>query len=98
MPSTELVCTAATPVSYQLPGPTGRIVLTIIANPALVVATADGTAPNLPSTAENPTEGVFLAGVLGEQAVLQPPLYGDHMVAPIVWLASLGIPTVLLRW
>jgi hypothetical protein len=87
-------------VVVPLSAPTGRIIITIVANPATVVATADGSAPTVPvgTTTNNTAGAVIIPGVLGQQGILQPPLFGDHMQVPTVNLASTGTPTVIIAW
>jgi hypothetical protein len=99
MPSTQAVL-SATPTLVSLPAPTSRVVVSILANAATVVVTADGSYPSLPSAGVTNTQGaVVISGVAGElMGVVQPPLFGDHMAAPTLRLASTGTPTVLISW
>jgi hypothetical protein len=100
MPSVRVTLTGPTEVIVPISAPTGRVSVTIEANAAEVWATADGTYPTQPgvSSSTAPANQVTIAGVLGAQGVLQPPLYGDHMAVPSIRLASAGNPIVLVEW
>lgn len=99
MASTQVTLSGGGPTTVTIPNPTGRIVLTLIGAAAEFWVTTDGSAP------QQPANGVVLsntqktcAGVVGNQIVVQPQLYGNHMVAPTLLLASAGSPVVELEW
>jgi hypothetical protein len=99
MASITTTLVANTPAVIPLDAPTGRIVITQIGGTAAVVyATVDGSFPTIPGAGEIPTTQRSLPAVAGGQVVLQPPLFGDHMVIPTVRLQSAGTPTVLVEW
>lgn len=80
-------------------GGAGRVVLTLMSGPAEVWATIDGSLPVQPQNGVvNSGAQVTLAGVAGAQAVLQAPLFGDHMAAATVRIASAGTPVVEISW
>lgn len=99
MASTQVTLGGAV-TTVNIPNPTGRIVLTLIGGVAAEFwVTTDGNVPVPPAS------GVFVtdnqktcAGVLGTQIVLTPQLFGDHMVAPTLLLASAGNPVVEIEW
>lgn len=99
MASTQVTLSGGGPTPVNIPNPTGRIVLTLISSPAEFWVTTDGNTP------QQPANGVFIsntqktcAGTVGSQIVVQPQLYGDHMVAPQLLLASAGSPVVEIEW
>lgn len=102
MASAQFTLVANTMSVLVLDAPAGRIVVTQAAGtPAEVYATTDGISPIVPtpgSEVSNVTTQRTLAALLGAQVVLQPHLYGDHMVVPTVLLLSAGTPTVLVEW
>lgn len=98
MASVQATLTGATPVTVNLPAPTGRIVVTIVGGAAEVYVTADGSYPSTPSATNNLSDLRVIPGVLGAQVVMQPPLFGDHMVLPTLNFASAGTPTVQIEW
>lgn len=98
MASVQLVLTGGTPVTFNVPSPTGRVTITIMANPAEVWATTDGSYPSVPTTGVTVTNQKTIAGVLGQQGVLLPSLPGGHMSVAQINLASYGTPTVELEW
>jgi hypothetical protein len=95
---------ANTVTNVPLDAPTGRIVVTQAAGTAAevyaTVLTDDGITAVIPSSTELPSvvNQRTLSSLLGAQAVLQPRLYGDHMVVPTISLISAGTPTVLVEW
>jgi hypothetical protein len=103
--SIQVTLTANTVLNIPLDVPTGRIVVTQAAGTAAeVYATVYSDDQALPVF---PTQGVELSSIaqqrtlsalLGSQIVLQPRLYGDHMVVPSISLLSSGTPTVLVEW
>jgi len=98
MASVQVTCSGATPVVVPLGAPTGRVVLTMVGAPADVYPTLDGSAPVIPGDTVNSSDQCVLAGALGQQVVMQPPFFGDHMVAPVLRLASAGDAVVLVEW
>jgi hypothetical protein len=100
MASTVVVVPNLTPVSVTLPSPTRKIVLTVVGGvPGEVYVTADGTFPVPPVAGTvNPTNQKVLAGILGEQGVIEPQLFGDHMQAPTLKFAAAAAATVQIEW
>lgn len=98
--ASEQVTLVANKAAYvPLDAPTTRVVATMLSGPATVYATADGNDPVVPSSGvEVPGSQIVLAGVLGQQIVLSPPLFGDHMAIPTIKLISAGTPVVSLGW
>lgn len=98
MASTQvtLAANAITPVA--LDAPTGRIVVTLLAAGTAYVTT-DGTAPVIPSGGvEIPSGQQVISGVAGQQFVVQPRLYGDHMAVPTLQFLSAGTPGISIAW
>jgi hypothetical protein len=98
MASTQLTLTGGTPVTFFLPAPSAEVVVTIVANPAETWATADGSYPTNPALGQNLGNMQIIAGVLGQQLVIQPPEPSGHMQNAEINLASIGTPTVTIEW
>jgi hypothetical protein len=98
MPSEQLVL-SETP-STVFPGvPVGRVKVTILANPATVSATGDGSWPQMPITGSVEPTTTVIAGVLGQVGWVVPPTPAGHLNGnPQINLASNGNPTVLVSW
>jgi len=82
----------------DIPNPTGRIIVTMMSSVAEVWVTADGTAPVQPSGTQNTSNQRTLAGVAGQQIIVQAAFPGGHMALPIIRLASAGSPVVEVEW
>jgi hypothetical protein len=89
---------SATPSVIALDAPTSRVVVTMISSAAEAYFTVDGSNPMAPTTTTDPGTKKVLAGVVGAQIVLSPPLFGDHMAIPTLRAASSGAPTVQIEW
>lgn len=99
MPLIQKTLSASTVAVIPLDAPTGRVTVTILSAPATTFATADGSTPVIP------TDGVevssaqrAIAGATGQQEVLVPPMFGDHMAIPTVRLLSAGTPVMSVEW
>jgi hypothetical protein len=99
MASAQITLNGETPVLFTLPQPTTRITITQISAAAEAWVTSDGSYPLPPvNNTTNTTNIKTIAGVVGEQAVIQPPLYGDHMAAPVLRFTSAGSPVLQVEW
>lgn len=91
-----LAANAVTPITID--APTGRIVVTFI-TAGTIYYTLDTSTPVIPS---NDVEIVgtqqVLAGLAGQQCVIQPRLFGDHMAIPTLLVLSAATPAVAFEW
>lgn len=100
MASVQVALSGGTTSVETLNAPASRVLVKQVAGtPAEVYATADGSAPVIPTSGVTiPSGQQALAAVLGDVIVLEPPKFGDHMVIPTIRLLSAGSPTVVLEW
>jgi hypothetical protein len=100
MPSTQVTLVGGVAAVVPLDAPAGRVVVTLEAGTAAeVYVSVDGTLPVIPgNNVEVPGGQIMLASAFNSQAILAPPLFGDHMAIPTIRLLSAGTPVVSVAW
>jgi hypothetical protein len=100
MPTEQVTLSPGAITPIVLDRPAGRIVITMESGtPAEVYGTADTSTPVIPGNeVEVPGTQFMVSAFISDRIVIQPPLYGDHMVIPTVNLLSAGSPTVSVQW
>jgi hypothetical protein len=100
MALTQVLLVAGSVQVVPLDAPATSVVLTIASGVAgEVYATADGSLPVIPlNDVEVPDGQIAMPAVIGAQAVLRPPLFGDHMAIPTIRLLSSVAAVVSITW
>lgn len=107
MASAQVTLVGGTISSFVIPNPCGRVVATMISGAAETYVTADGSSPATPTGTPAAGTQCTIAGVVGAQAVLQPPLPGSVAPGqagpggaslPQIQLLSAGTPVIEVAW